>query len=151
MEEAAAFIEGYFRRFSGVKAFIDRVIEDAKADGFVTTIMGRRRYLPEIKDGRRSVREFARRTAINSPIQGSAADIIKVAMIDIDRELTRANSDTRMIMQVHDELVFEVPRGEIDEITAMVRGKMEEAIVLRVPVVVDTRVGSNWYECKDGS
>jgi DNA polymerase-1 len=151
IEEAGAFIEGYFRRFRGVKAFIDRVIEDAERDGYVTTIMGRRRYLPGLEDRRRSVREFARRTAINSPIQGSAADIIKVAMIDVRNELERRGAGARMIMQVHDELVLEVPRSEQEEITEMVREKMEGAIVLRVPVTVDARTGNSWYECKEGA
>jgi DNA polymerase-1 len=151
VEEANAFIDDYFIRFSGVKSFIDNLISEAKERGYVTTIMGRRRYLPDIDDSRRSVREFAQRTAINSPIQGSAADIIKIAMIDIHRELRRRKLRSQMIIQVHDELVLEVPKDELDEIRVMVMEKMEQAIVLRVPVIVDVKTGSNWLECKSGS
>jgi len=148
VSEAEAFINGYFDRFSGVREFIDHVIADAKEKGYVTTIMGRRRYLPEIDDKRRSVREFAQRTAVNSPIQGSAADIIKIAMIDIHREMERRELESRMIMQVHDELVFEVAKDELAEMREMVREKMEGAIVLKVPVIVDIMEGANWFECK---
>ncbi len=151
LAEAEAFIGGYFNRFRGVKAFIDQIISDAKENGYVTTIMGRRRYLPEIEDKRRSVREFAQRTAVNSPIQGSAADIIKIAMIDIHREMQRRDLKSRMIMQVHDELVFEVFKDELVEMRELVREKMEGAIVLRVPVIVDIKEGANWFECKGDS
>jgi DNA polymerase-1 len=151
LAEAEAFIGGYFDRFRGVKDFIDRIIADAKENGYVTTIMGRRRYLPEIEDKRRSVREFAQRTAVNSPIQGSAADIIKIAMIDIHREMQRRDLKSRMIMQVHDELVFEVFENELVEMRELVREKMEGAIVLRVPVIVDIKEGANWFECKGES
>ncbi len=150
LEEASAFIEDYFKRFSGVKDYIDSTTKDAEEKGYVTTIMGRRRYLPEIGGHVHSIREFARRTAVNSPIQGSAADIIKIAMIDISRELIRRNLGSRMIMQVHDELVFEVYRGELEEVKGLVREKMEGAIVLKVPLVVDARAGSSWFECKEG-
>ena len=151
IEEAAAFIEGYFHRFSGVKDYIDAMIVDARERGYVSTIMGRRRYLPDIEDKRRGVREFAQRTAINSPIQGSAADIIKIAMIDIHRELARRKLKSRMIIQVHDELVFEVHRDELDEVRELAAEKMENAITLKVPVVVDIAVGCNWLECKGGA
>lgn len=148
LAEAEAFIGGYFDRFRGVRDFIGRIIAEAKEKGYVTTIMGRRRYLPEIDDKRRSVREFAQRTAVNSPIQGSAADIIKIAMIDIHREMRRRGLKSRMIMQVHDELVFEAFEDELQEMRELVSEKMERAIVLKVPVIVDIQEGANWYECK---
>jgi DNA polymerase-1 len=151
IEEANAFIDDYFKRFSGVREYIDKLISQAEDNGYVTTIMGRRRYLPEINGPIRSVREFARRTAINSPIQGSAADIIKIAMIDISREFKRRNLSSKMIMQVHDELVFEVYSNELEEVKDLVREKMEGAIVLKVSLVVDSKTGSNWFECKEGS
>ena len=150
IEEANAFIDGYFQRFSGVKSYIDGLISEAKKRGYVTTIMGRRRYLPEIDDSKRSVREFAQRTAINSPVQGSAADIIKIAMIDIHRELKRRELKSRMIIQVHDELVFEVYDDELEEVKDLAKEEMERAIILRVPVVVEVKVGSNWLECSSG-
>jgi len=151
VEEAGAFISDYFKRFSGVKEFMDRMIREAEERGYVTTIMGRRRYLPDLNHKSRSVREFARRTAINSPVQGSAADIIKIAMIDIFGELARRVLKSRMIIQVHDELVFEVYKDELEEVKELVKEKMEQAIVLRVPVVVDVSTGSNWFECKEGA
>ncbi|OGF97991.1 MAG: DNA polymerase I [Candidatus Glassbacteria bacterium RBG_16_58_8] len=148
IEEAKAFIESYFQRFRGVKAYIDRAVSEARERGYVTTIMGRRRYLPGLGDRNRSVRDFAERTAINSPIQGSAADIIKVAMIDIQREIERRGLRSRMIIQVHDELVFDVYRDELETVKALARERMEGAVVLRVPIVVDMSTGANWYDCK---
>lgn len=145
-KEAAMFIDVYFKRYPKVKEYIDQMIELARKQGFVTTLLGRRRYIPEIGSSNRQKREFAERTAINTPIQGSAADLIKVVMIDIDRILKKYKS--KMILQVHDELVFEVHKEEMDEVKEMVRDKMENTVDLEVPIKVDINVGENWLEAK---
>jgi len=145
-DEAAAFIDSYFEKFSSVKAYMDGVIEQARRDGYVTTIMDRRRYLPELSSSDRNVRSFAERMAINTPIQGSAADLIKRAMINLDRRLMEQSPDSRMIIQVHDELVLEVPEGQVEKTSAIVREEMEGALDLSIPVVVDIETGTNWSE-----
>jgi DNA polymerase-1 len=145
-QEAGMFIDVYFKRYPRVKEYIDQTIELAREQGFVTTLLGRRRYIPEIDSTNRQKREFAERTAINTPIQGSAADLIKVVMIDIHAELRKRKSE--MILQVHDELVFEVHKDELDEVREMVRDKMENTFDLEVPVKVDINSGENWLEAK---
>jgi DNA polymerase-1 len=145
-QEAAMFIDIYFKRYPRVKSYIDEMIELARKQGFVTTLLGRRRYIPEINSSNRQKREFAERTAINTPIQGSAADLIKVVMIDIAKELK--NKKSKMILQVHDELVFEVYKDELDFVKEMVKDKMENTIQLDVPIKVDINVGENWLEAK---
>jgi len=146
--EARSFIEQYFRRFPGVRRYLDEQIAHAKEHGWVETLSGRRRYIPEIRSNNYSVRQFGERAATNAPVQGTAADIIKLAMIDIHRELAARNSPARMLLQVHDELVFEVPRDHVDETRALVTELMEGAFELSVPLEVATGVGENWYECK---
>lgn len=143
-KEASMFIDIYFKRYPRVQAHLENLIEKARKDGYVTTLLGRRRYIPEIDSPNRQKREFAERVAINTPHQGSAADLIKVVMIEIDRELKDKKS--KMILQVHDELVFEVYKPELDEVKAMVRDKMENTVRLKVPVKVDIKVGKNWLE-----
>jgi DNA polymerase-1 len=145
-QEAAMFIEIYFKRYPRVKSYIDEMIELARAQEFVTTLLGRRRYIPEIGSTNRQKREFAERTAINTPIQGSAADLIKVVMIDIAKRLK--DNKSKMILQVHDELVFEVHKGELDSVREMVQDRMENTILLEVPIKVDINVGENWLEAK---
>ena len=145
-KQARAYIDAYFRRFHGVRKYLDGILENARKDGFVTTLLKRRRYLPEINSGSASLRQFAERTAINTPIQGTAADLIKVAMINIARCIAEGNFSTNMIMQVHDELVFEVPLEEKDEVMDLVRREMEEVIELKVPLKVDISSGRNWDE-----
>jgi DNA polymerase-1 len=145
-EEAEEFIRDYFIKYPGVNDFIIRTISEARQKGYVTTLLNRRRYLPDINSPNRRVREFAERTAINTPIQGTAADLIKVAMIKIHRRLRREGLRAKMIMQVHDELVFEVPKEEIEPLSALVRQEMESAIELSVPIKVDIGVGPNWLE-----
>jgi DNA polymerase-1 len=147
-QEARQYIESYFARYAGVKAFIERTIREAREKGYVTTLLNRRRYLPDLFSPNRSVRMFGERTAINTPIQGSAADIIKLAMVRIHRELKERGLATRMILQVHDELIFDMPAGEMAEVTELVRRHMENALVLDVPLVVDMKLGPNWYEVK---
>jgi DNA polymerase-1 len=145
-EEADEFIESYFQQFPDVKAFIDHTIEEARTNGYVTTMMNRRRYLPEIQSGNRRMREFAERTAVNTPIQGTAADMIKVAMLRIHDELQKGKYRSMMIMQVHDELVFEAPKSELDKVSKIVIDCMESALELKVPVRADVGTGQNWLE-----
>lgn len=145
-KQAKVYIDAYFRRFHGVREYLDRTVEDARRDGFVTTLLDRRRYLPEINSGSAPLRRFAERTAINTPVQGTAADLIKVAMRNIAKRLTEGGFSTSMIMQVHDELVFETPLNEKDEIMDMVRREMEGVLDLKVPLKVDISSGRNWDE-----
>ncbi len=148
--EAREFISTYFERFQGVKGYLDSRVEYAREHGYVQTIFGRRRYIPELKDRNRNIQAFGERTAANSPIQGSAADLIKVAMIRIADALRERELEGRMLLQVHDELVFEVPSSEVDELRALVVQEMEGAAELSVPLVVDVGVGANWLETKFG-
>ncbi len=147
-EEAKAFITGYFERFAGVRAFLDAQVELARTQGYVETIFKRRRYVPEIKDRNFNMRAFGERLAQNSPLQGSAADLIKLAMIRIHRALKDGALQSRMLLQVHDELVFEAPEAEIEILRGLVRTHMEQAAELRVPLVVDIGVGPNWLDAK---
>jgi DNA polymerase-1 len=145
-KKAQEYIDGYFSRFSGVRTFIDGLVEGARERGFVTTLLNRRRYLPDINGSNAQVRQFAERTAINTPIQGTAADLIKVAMLRIAGEIEERKLAARMIMQVHDELVFEVPEGEVAEVMDLVRRQMEGVIDLKVPLKVEIASGKNWDE-----
>ena len=146
--EAKAFIDTYFERFAGVRAFLDATVERAREVGYVETIFHRRRYIPELKDRNFNIRAFGERTAQNSPIQGSAADLIKVAMIHIDHALREKRMEGRMLLQVHDELVFECPGPEVETLSALVEREMTAAATLEVPLVVDIGVGTNWLETK---
>ena len=147
-EDAKMFITRYFERFAGVRAFLDRQVELARERGYVETIFGRRRYIPEIRDRNFNIRAYGERNAQNSPLQGSAADLIKMAMIGIHRALRDANLRSRMLLQVHDELVLEVPQAEIEPVRELVRSHMEGAARLRVPLVVDIGVGPDWLDAK---
>ena len=146
--EAKVFIETYFERFAGVRKWLDASVEQARVKGYVETIFRRRRYIPEIMDRNFNTRSFGERLAQNSPIQGSAADLIKVAMIRIHAELQRTAMESRMLLQVHDELVFECPPGEEKALRAVVEREMTTAIALDVPLVVDIGSGPNWLEAK---
>jgi DNA polymerase-1 len=146
--EAKAFIDGYFARFPDVKVFQGETIARAREQGFVTTLFGRRRYLPEIQSKNFNIRSFAERVAINSPIQGTAADVLKIAMIRIHQRLNREALPARMLLTVHDELVFEVEQNASDALESLVREEMEGAIDLDVPVVVETGAGATWYDAK---
>ncbi len=143
---AKAYIEGYFVAYSGVKKYFAKVVAEAERLEYVSTIFKRRRYLPEINSKNNNLKEMARRTALNTPIQGTAADLIKLAMVVIDQCLRERKFKSKMIMQVHDELVFEVPPDEVDELTLMVRKEMADVHPLKVPLVVDIGVGKNWLE-----
>ncbi|MBI4634430.1 MAG: DNA polymerase I [Deltaproteobacteria bacterium] len=143
---AQAYIDEYFHKYRGVRIYLDGILEKARRDGFVTTILNRRRYLPELNNGNVSVRQFAERMAINAPIQGSAADLIKVAMINISSLFAKKRLQAAMIMQVHDELVFEAPAAEKEEVMAIVCREMEQVVSLNVPLKVDCASGKNWDE-----
>jgi DNA polymerase-1 len=144
--EARRFIDDYFRSYPGVKRFIDATIAGARRDKSVATLLGRMRRLPDIDSSNPGARAFSERIAVNTPVQGTAADIIKLAMVAVDREIRARKLRTRMILTVHDELVFDVPRAELEEATALVRRCMEGAMRLRVPLKVDLGSGSNWLE-----
>jgi DNA polymerase-1 len=147
-EEAKAFITQYFERFAGVRAYLDLQVRLARENGFVETLFGRRRYIPEINDKNYNLRGFAERTARNSPLQGSAADLIKIAMVRIHDALREGGLGARLLLQVHDELVLEAPVVEVDRVSELVRRHMEGAAELRVPLVVDVGVGANWLDAK---
>jgi DNA polymerase-1 len=148
MEDARSFIARYFERFAGVRAFLDRSIALAREQGYVETILKRRRYIPEIRDRNFNLRAYGERNAQNSPLQGSAADLIKVAMTRIHRAIRVEGLRSRMLLQVHDELVFEVPPEELERMRELVKTHMENVIDLRVPLVVDLGVGANWLDAK---
>jgi DNA polymerase-1 len=146
--EAKAFIDRYFQRFHRVREYLDSMVAFAREHGYVQTIFHRRRYIPELRDRNFNIRAFGERTAANSPIQGSAADLIKVAMIQIHSAIEARKLNSRMLLQVHDELVFEVPGPELDELTQLVKHEMEHAATLSVPLVVDLGIGDNWLSTK---
>jgi DNA polymerase-1 len=147
-KEAAKFIAKYFERYRGVKDFLDRQIAETRKTGVTKTLFGRIRQIPEINSPQLNLRNFAERTAMNTPMQGAAADLIKLAMIELDRRLPEENFKSRMILQVHDELLFEGPEKEIPRLTKLVKEVMEGVHELSVPVVAETKVGSNWRDMK---
>ncbi|HXV28484.1 MAG TPA: DNA polymerase I [bacterium] len=146
VSEADGFIEQYFKRYSGIRDYLEAQKEKARQAGYLTTILGRRSYFPEIHSKNMQIRQFAERAAINAPIQGSAADLVKLAMIAIDRRLEAGFKDAYMTMQVHDELVFDVAEDGVEELAVMVRESMEKAYTLRVPLKVDIFTGDSWYK-----
>ena len=146
--EGKEFIDAYFERFPGVRRYLDEQIEKGRALGYVETLTGRRRYIPEINARNFNIRSFGERAATNAPIQGSSADLIKIAMINIHRRLKEEGGRTRMLVQVHDELLFETPIGEEESTLEMIRAEMEGAATLDVPLRVETGIGDNWLECK---
>ena len=147
-QEAAQFIEKYFEKYPGVKRFMDESVSEGMKKGYAETLMGRRRYLPELRSPKAMVREFGKRAAMNTPIQGTAADIIKLAMVRVDRALRREKLRSRMILQVHDELLLECPPEEADRAAVLLREAMEQVITLKVPLVAEVHRGKNWYEAK---
>ena len=146
--EAAHYIESYFARYTGVKAFMEEAVAKAKQQGYVETMFGRRRYLPDINHSNYNLRSFAERTAINTPIQGTAADIIKVAMLQVAKALEEAQVKSRVLLQVHDELVLEVVQAEVEQVGKIVRTTMEQAVKLQVPLVADVATGKTWAQAK---
>lgn len=147
-DEAKEFIAAYFERFSGVRRFLDEQVASARELGYVETLLGRRRYIPELQSSNGNIRQFGERIAQNTPIQGTAADLLKKAMIEVDRALEGSSWGARLLLTVHDELLFEVPEERVDEVRPVVVGLMEGAVELSVPVAVDWGVGTSWYETK---
>ncbi|MFQ5953154.1 MAG: DNA polymerase I, partial [Candidatus Omnitrophota bacterium] len=147
LDEAQAFISSYFSQYSGVEEFIDKTISEARKKGYVTTLLKRRRYIPEIKSSNERIKGFAERAAVNTPVQGSAADLIKLTMIACHDKLKGTGAS--MIIQVHDELVFKVPKDKVREIAKKVKNIMEGVIELKVPLKVDIEAGENWLDMKE--
>jgi DNA polymerase-1 len=144
--EAKNIIEAYYTQFAALKTYQHQAVEDCRSRGFVETVLGRRRFLPDINSSNAISRSFAERNAVNAPIQGSAADVIKVAMVKIQSALKNANLKTRMVLQVHDELLFDTPKEEVDQVFALVKHQMENAVKLSVPLDVEIQAGNNWLE-----
>ncbi|AXF55883.1 DNA polymerase I [Salicibibacter kimchii] len=147
-KEAQTFIDRYFESYPNVKQYMDEAVLHARDEGYVTTLLKRRRYLPEINDRNFNRRSFAERTAMNTPIQGTAADIIKKAMVDVANDLGKKGLESRLLLQVHDELIFEVPPTEIEQLQTIVTETMTETVALDVPLIVDVEHGQTWYEAK---
>jgi DNA polymerase-1 len=147
-KEAKKYIDEYFKKYSGVKRYMDEVVQKGREMGYVTTILKRRRYIPQLKSKNFNLRSFGERTAMNTPIQGSAADIIKIAMIKVFKELKQRGMKSKLILQVHDELIIDAHKDEIEEVKKLLKNTMEEAIKIDVPLKVDMNIGDNWYNTK---
>lgn len=147
-KEAAEYIERYFETYPGIKTFLDDTVAHAKEQGYVVTLFGRRRPVPELSSSNFMQRQFGERVAMNSPIQGTAADIIKIAMIAVDKELTKRKMKSRLVLQVHDELLVEAWKEELEEVQAILKECMENAATLDVPLDIDMHTGQSWYEAK---
>jgi DNA polymerase-1 len=144
--EAKAYMERYFEKYSGVRSYMNRIVAQAKEDGYVSTVMGRRRPLPEINSSNFNQRSFGERVALNAPIQGTAADIIKLAMIRVQNRLKAQGLTGRLVLQVHDELIVECPREESEQVAALLKEEMEQVASLSVPLQADAQVGSCWAD-----
>jgi DNA polymerase-1 len=147
-KEARSYIDGYLDKYQGVRAYMKEIVDSAKQNGYVTTLFGRRRYLPELNAGNFNVRAYGERLALNTPIQGSAADIIKIAMVNVFNELSNRHLKSKLILQVHDELIIDTAKEEIKEVAQILKKGMEEAVKLKVPLEVEVKQGNNWYETK---
>jgi DNA polymerase-1 len=146
--EAETYIRNYFERYAGVRTFIDATLEEVRRTGKTVTLFGRERPIPDINSRNANARGFAERTAINSPLQGTAADLIKLAMIRIDRALSERGFRAAMLLQVHDELVFEAPPEDVDEVARLVKREMEQVHPLEIPLSTETGIGDNWRDAK---
>lgn len=146
--EAKDYITNYFKKFSSIKSYLDSLKEEAENTGYAQTLLGRKRFIPDINSTNRTVKAMAERIAINSPIQGTAADLLKLAMINIDHALKENNMKSKMLLQVHDELIFEVPENEVEQMKTLVREKMENVASLKVPLAVEIGTGKNWFDLK---
>ncbi|PTJ78055.1 DNA polymerase, partial [Staphylococcus kloosii] len=147
-KQAKQFIDDYLDSFPGVKQYMTDIVKDAKAQGFVETLMHRRRYIPDITSRNFNLRSFAERTAMNTPIQGSAADIIKLAMVNFDKAVKNESFNVKLLLQVHDELIFEVPKDEVDDFSEFIENIMDNALPLDVPLLVECNYGDTWYDAK---
>ncbi|MDO8488976.1 MAG: DNA polymerase, partial [Candidatus Omnitrophota bacterium] len=144
--QAQDFIDAYFLRYPKVKEYIQAQIKRAEEKGFVTTLLGRRRYIPEINNKNMGIKQFAQRQAVNTPLQGTASDLIKLAMINIAAQIKSKGLEAKMILQIHDELVFDLPNHELDVLAVLVKKEMEHVMKLGVPIKVDMKKGINWLE-----
>jgi DNA polymerase-1 len=149
-EEASEFIQTYFEKYPGIKRYVEETVQSTRQQGYAETLFGRRRYIPEINSGNFNVRQAAERAAINMPVQGTAADIIKIAMNRIQDELERRKLRSLMTLQVHDELIFECPGDELEEVRALAIDIMPKSLEMKVPMKIDTKVGKNWGEMEYG-
>ena len=147
-KEAHAFIDKYFASYPNIKSFMDSTIQFCEVNGYVKTLFNRRRYIKEISDKNYMMREFGKRAAMNAPIQGSAADLIKLAMIHIFERMRREQVKSRMILQIHDELIFDVWEDELEQMKSIVEEGMQQAMTLRVPLIAEANIGKSWYEAK---
>ena len=147
-KEARQYIDNYLAHYAGVRSYMHEIVEQAKRDGYVTTLFGRRRELPELKSSSFNVRSFGERVALNTPIQGTAADIIKLAMIRVDAALRRQKLKARLVLQVHDELIVECPVKETEQVKKIVTAEMENVVQLHVPLLAEAKSGASWYEAK---
>ena len=148
MKEAKQFIDNYLETYPGIKEYMDNLKKEAYKNGYVKTLFGRVRVIDELKSNNFMVRSSGERMALNTPIQGTSADIIKIAMINVHNELKKRNLNAKMIIQVHDEILIDCPKNELDEVIKIVKDKMENVYKLRVPLKVDINYGNNWYEAK---
>ena len=145
-KEARQYIDNYLAHYAGVRTYMHNIVEQAKQDGYVTTLFGRRRELPELKSSNFNIRSFGERVALNTPIQGTAADIIKLAMNEVERRLVADGFETKLMLQVHDELDFSVPAGEVQRLSGMVASVMDSVVELKVPLIAEVSSGENWAE-----
>ena len=147
-KKAKEYINQYLSEYSGIKFFMETITEQAKEQGYVETLYNRRRYIPELKSNNYMVRQFGQRAAMNTPIQGTAADIMKIAMIKVYREIKNRKLNSKIVLQVHDEMRREVPKEELEEVKTLLKQCMESAITLKVPLIAEISEADNWYECK---
>lgn len=147
-KKAKQYIEQYLEKYSGIKKFMDNIVESAKDNGYVETEFKRRRYIPELKSNNYMMRQFGQRVAMNTPIQGTAADIMKIAMINVLKELKQRKMKSKIVLQVHDEMMIEAPLEEVDEVKEILKSKMENAVLLKVPLIAEVSEATNWYDCK---
>lgn len=147
-KQAKAYMDGYLDKYSGVRKYMEDIVEEAEQNGYVATILGRRRYIPELKSGKFTERSFGKRVALNTPIQGSAADIIKIAMVKVHRALSEQQLKSKLILQVHDELIVQTYRTEVEQVKAILEECMQHAMTLSVPLVAEVKMGNSWYEAK---
>ena len=147
-KEAGEYIDNYFKTYPGIKTFLDDTVAHAKEQGYVVTLFGRRRPVPELESGNFMQRSFGERVAMNAPIQGTAADIMKIAMIGVNRTLKEKQMKSKLVLQVHDELLIESYKDEVEEVKSILKREMEEAASLSVPLDIDMHTGNSWYEAK---
>ena len=148
VKEAKAYIQSYLDKYSGVRSYMENIKKQAEADGFVKTMMNRIRYIPELKSTNHNIHAFGERVALNTPIQGTAADIIKLAMVRVHQRLRKENLKSRLILQVHDELIIETLKEEESKVRALLKEEMENVLTLNVPLMADTNSGYSWYDAK---